>query len=79
MNTDWGSASFLCFFDTTGLGEEITANQEEEEGDDLLMSPPNWPLKVELAYLGLVPPILLIYKSSSFVLFPLQQTKENIR
>lgn len=79
LNTDWGRASFLCFFNTTGLGEEITATQEEEEEDDPLLtrrSPPNWPLKVELAYLGLVPPILLIYKSSSFVLFPLQQTKE---
>lgn len=34
--------------------------------------------KVELVYLGLVPPVLLIYKSSSFVLVQLHQTKENI-
>lgn len=35
VNTDWGRGSFLCFLDTTGLGEEITANQKEEKEDDL--------------------------------------------
>lgn len=35
VNTDWGRGSFFCFLDTTGLGEEITANHEEEEEDDL--------------------------------------------
>lgn len=34
--------------------------------------------KVELVYLGLAPPILLICKSSSFVLVQLHRTKENI-
>lgn len=29
VNTDWDRASFLCFLDTTRLGEEITANQPE--------------------------------------------------
>lgn len=113
VNTDWDSASFLCFFDTTRLGEEITANQADKRktsccwiwfhiwpgpqrqerivGDNELPSEPIntsqfcsllWNFRLmtpELVYLGLVPPILLIYKSSSFVLFQLQRTKENIR
>lgn len=113
VNTDWDRASFLCFFDTTRLGEEITANQAEKRktscywiwfhiwpgpqrqgetvGDSELLSEPIntlqfcsllWNFRLmtpKLVYLGLGPPILLIYKSSLFVLFQLQRTKENIR
>lgn len=43
VNTDWGRGSFFCFLDTTGLGEQITANQEEEKEDGLLLTFHIWP------------------------------------
>lgn len=107
VNTDWDRASFLCFFDTTRLGEEITSKQAEkrktscywiwfhiwpqpqrqEEAAGHSEPPPGaintchfssllWNFRLmtpELLYLGSVPPILVIYKSSSFVLFQLQK------
>lgn len=43
VNTDWGTGSFLCFLDTTGLGEEITGNHEEEKEGNLLLTFHIWP------------------------------------